>query len=42
MDSSRSVDFYEKNGFVKCGSAQLEFEQMKPEYRGMYVLKMEL
>ncbi|GHA53891.1 GNAT family N-acetyltransferase [Pontibacter akesuensis] len=42
MDSSRSVDFYEKNGFEKCGTHRLDFEQMKPEYRGMYVMKMEL
>ena len=42
MDSSRSVGFYEQNGFVKCGTYTLPFEQMKPEYRGMYVLKLEL
>ncbi|AKD03795.1 GNAT family N-acetyltransferase [Pontibacter korlensis] len=42
MDSSRSVNFYEQNGFVKCGTYTLPFEQMKPEYRGMYVMKMEL
>ncbi|WP_266204636.1 GNAT family N-acetyltransferase [Pontibacter kalidii] len=42
MDSSRSVDFYEQNGFVKCGSYTLPFEQMKPEYRGMHVMKLEL
>ncbi|WP_276497427.1 GNAT family N-acetyltransferase [Pontibacter litorisediminis] len=42
MDSSRSVDFYEQNGFEKCGTYTLPFEQMKPEYRGMYVMKLEL
>ena len=42
MDSSRSVNFYEQNGFVKCGTYQLDFEAMKEEYRGMYVLKREL
>lgn len=42
MDSSRSVDFYEQNGFVKCGTYTLPFEQMKPEYRGMYVMTLEL
>ncbi|OKL38871.1 GNAT family N-acetyltransferase [Pontibacter flavimaris] len=42
MDSSRSVDFYEQNGFVKCGTYTLPFEQMKPEYRGMYVMKVVL
>ncbi|MFD2247082.1 GNAT family N-acetyltransferase [Pontibacter ruber] len=42
MDSSQSVNFYEQNGFVKCGTYQLDFEAMKEEYRGMYVLKREL
>ncbi len=42
MDSSRSVDFYEQNGFVKCGTYTLDFEAMKEEYRGMYVMKREL
>ncbi|MDX5421931.1 MAG: GNAT family N-acetyltransferase [Hymenobacteraceae bacterium] len=42
MDSSKSVDFYEQNGFVKCGTYTLDFEAMKEEYRGMYVMKMEL
>jgi diamine N-acetyltransferase len=42
MDSSRSVNFYEQNGFVKCGTYLLDFEAMKEEYRGMYVLKREL
>lgn len=42
MDSSRSVDFYEQNGFVKCGTYTLPFEQMKSEYRGMYVMKLEI
>lgn len=39
MDSSRSVNFYEQNGFEKCGTYTLPFEQMKPEYRGMYVMR---
>jgi len=42
MDSSRSVNFYEQNGFRKMGTYTLDFEQMKPEYRGMYVLKLEV
>lgn len=42
MDSSRSVDFYEQNGFVKCGTYELDFEQMKEMYRGMVVMKREL
>ncbi|GAA4430109.1 GNAT family N-acetyltransferase [Pontibacter saemangeumensis] len=39
MDSSKSVDFYEQNGFEKCGTYRLDFEAMKPEYRGMYVMQ---
>lgn len=39
MDSSRSVGFYEQNGFEKCGTYRLDFEAMKPEYRGMYVMQ---
>ena len=39
MDSSQSVDFYLKNGFEKCGTSQLDYEAMKPEYRGMYVMQ---
>ncbi|MBC5994999.1 GNAT family N-acetyltransferase [Pontibacter cellulosilyticus] len=42
MDSSRSVNFYEQNGFEKCGTYNLDFEQMKEEYRGMYVMKLPL
>lgn len=42
MDSSRSVEFYERNGFEKCGTYQLDFEQMKEMYRGMVVMKREV
>ena len=42
MDSSKSVDFYMQNGFEKCGTYRLDFEAMKPEYHGMYILKREL
>lgn len=42
MDSSKSVDFYEQNRFAKCGTYTLDFEAMKEEYRGMYVMKLEL
>jgi diamine N-acetyltransferase len=42
MDSSKSVNFYEQNGFVKCGTYTLDFKAMKEEYRGMYVMKLEL
>ncbi len=42
MDSSKSVNFYEQNGFVKCGTYTLDFEAMKEVYRGMYVMKLEL
>jgi GNAT superfamily N-acetyltransferase len=37
MDSSPSVEFYKRFGFVECGSHELDFELMKPEYRGMKV-----
>ena len=42
MDSSRSVGFYEQNGFEKCGTYRLDFEVMKVEYRGMYVMERTL
>ncbi|MBD1397043.1 GNAT family N-acetyltransferase [Pontibacter sp. JH31] len=42
MDSSRSVEFYEHNGFTKCGTHELDFEQMKEMYRGMIVMKREV
>ena len=42
MDSSKSVDFYEQNGFEKRGTHLLDFEAMKPEYRGMYVMQRSL
>ncbi|MHA6248803.1 N-acetyltransferase family protein [Pontibacter sp. CAU 1760] len=42
MDSSRSVNFYEQNGFVPCGTHRLDFEAMKEEYRGMIVLQREI
>ncbi|WP_242927443.1 GNAT family N-acetyltransferase [Pontibacter vulgaris] len=42
MDSSPAVNFYEQNGFEKCGTYTLDFEAMKEEYRGMYILKREL
>lgn len=43
MDSSvNSIAFYKKLGFEKCGTLTLPFEQMKEEYRGMFILKKEL
>jgi GNAT superfamily N-acetyltransferase len=42
MDSSKSVEFYERNGFEKCGTYRLDFEAMKPEFRGMYVMQRTL
>ncbi|ARS34342.1 GNAT family N-acetyltransferase [Pontibacter actiniarum] len=42
MDSSKSVDFYEQAGFAKCGTHTLDFEQMKPEFRGMHIMKLAL
>jgi hypothetical protein len=46
MDSaSKALAFYQKNGFEIVGDFQLPasvFTLMKPEYRGMYILKLEL
>jgi GNAT superfamily N-acetyltransferase len=40
MDSSTdATEFYKKMGFETCGTAHLNFEMMKPEYRGMFVMK---
>ncbi len=38
MDSSRAVNMYEKMGFVACGNWSLDFEKMRPEYRGMVLM----
>lgn len=35
MDSSEAIYFYKKMGFEECGDSQLDFELMKPQYRGM-------
>jgi GNAT superfamily N-acetyltransferase len=35
MDSSEAIYFYERLGFVECGNSRLDFELMKPAYRGM-------
>ncbi|HEV7349391.1 GNAT family N-acetyltransferase [Telluribacter sp.] len=42
MDSSQAIRFYEKYGYRKAGVKRLPFEQMKPEYRGMYLMIKEL
>lgn len=43
MDSSTdAIAFYEKAGFIRCGTYHLDFDEMKPEFRGMVVLKKEL
>ena len=43
MDSSNdAIRFYEQNGYQHCGTYTLEFETMKPEYRGMVIMKKEL
>jgi GNAT superfamily N-acetyltransferase len=38
MDSSDAVFFYEKLGFERCGSFQLNFHRMKKEFRGMIIM----
>ena len=46
MDSAeRALQFYKKNGFEMAGKLALPghvFTLMKPEYRGMFVLKHSL
>jgi diamine N-acetyltransferase len=43
MDSSHdAIRFYTRNGYNKCGTYRLDFEMMKPEYRGMVILKLDL
>ena len=40
MDSSHdAIRFYEQNGYTHCGTYRLDFEAMKPEFRGMVVMK---
>jgi ribosomal protein S18 acetylase RimI-like enzyme len=40
MDSSASaISFYKKAGFEICGTARLDFEAMKEEFRGMLIMK---
>ncbi len=38
MDSAPSVEFYKRVGFTMLENYTLPFEQMKIEYRGMYVM----
>lgn len=42
MDSSDARSFYEKMGYQKVAAKRLPFEQMKPEFRGMYLMTKEL
>ena len=42
MDSSWAVEIYEKMGFAECGNWLLDFEKMRPEYRGMVLMVKEL
>jgi diamine N-acetyltransferase len=42
MDSSDARLFYEKMGYQKVGIKRLPFEQMKPEYRDMYLMIKEI
>ena len=40
MDSStNAIAFYKKIGFEICGDTRLDFETMKPDFRGMHVMK---
>lgn len=38
MDTSKAVEMYKKMGFVTCGDWRLDFENMRPEYRGMVLM----
>ena len=38
MDFSRAVEMYKNLGFVACGDWRLDFEKMRPEYRGMVLM----
>ena len=42
MDSSKARLFYEKAGYLTQGVKKLDFEKMKSEYRGMYLMIKEL
>jgi len=43
MDSSiEAIRFYAKMGFEICGTAHLDFPQMKEEFRGMCIMKKTL
>jgi len=43
MDSSLpAINFYKRHGFEICGSARLDFVQMKEEFRGMILMRKRL
>ena len=42
MDSSQAIHFYEQQGFEVCGTFRLDYEQMKPEFRGMKIFMKKL
>lgn len=42
MDSSKSVTFYQKNGFVITGKERLSYEGFKEEYRNMVIMELDL
>jgi GNAT superfamily N-acetyltransferase len=42
MDSTEALHFYYRLGFSECGSFRLDFEIMKPEFRGMKILMKNL
>ena len=42
MDSSPAIHFYEQLGFDVCGTFRLDYEAMKPEFRGMKILVKKL
>ena len=43
MDSNlKTIAFYKKMGFVKCGTVSLDLPLIKDEYRGMFIMKRHL
>jgi len=42
MDSSDALHFYSRMGFEEVGEYRLDYEIMKPEFRGMKILMKRL
>lgn len=42
MDSSAAVAFYKKQGFTIMGETTLNCPEIKPEYKKMLIMKLQL